>query len=178
MKFTRHCAILLKSFMPFCALCLLMSCSADEELQPARLIESRAYAYDKDSLKSFALPLNGGGILLRNTIIELVFDKPVLEVSINYSGRAQPDDEVPTLTVWKLESDRLEDVWDLQIGRNPDKNVTLKIVYEDETGIYSDTLDVVLGGYNIGVFPVTIDSANVGHNAVHVDADRLNHEGI
>ena len=175
MKFTRHYAILLKSFMPFCGLCLLMSCSAEEEMQLARLIE--AHAYDKDSLKSFALPLNGGGILPRDAIIELVFDKPVLQVSINYSGRAQPDEMSPA-TVWRLESNRLKDVWDLQIGWNPAKNVALTIIYEDEIGIHKDTLDVTSVEYHIDVFPPEVSHANISNNQVDVDADRLNQEGI
>ena len=132
--------ILLKSSMLLCVWCLLMSCSADEELQPARLIEARGYVPDIDveAFQYSGLPLNGRGIIKTSTIIGLVFDKPVFEVSINYSAKAEPDEMSPT-TIWKLESNRLEDVWRLR-----NKNVTLTIIYEDETGIHKDTLDVTL----------------------------------
>ena len=118
-------------------LCSFIGCSTEEELQPARLMEARGY-HKNTPLESFPLPVNGGGIIGTTTTIELVFDKPVLEVSINYSAKAQPD-EMPPTTIWKLESNRLESVWN---RRN--KNVTLTVIYEDDTGIHKDTLDVTL----------------------------------
>ena len=171
MKFASFYNILLKSTCFLWGLLLLIGCSADEEPQPARLIEARGY--DKDTpLDSFPLP----GIIGTSTTIELVFDKPVLEVSINYSAKAQAD-EIPT-TFWKLEGDQLEEVWNLQIGFNPERDVTLTIIYEDETGIHKDTLDVTLGAYSIDVFPPLITFLDPWNNEVNADADRLNHEGI
>ena len=148
-----------------------MSCSTDEELQPARLIETRGY-YKDTPQDSFPLP----GIIGTGSIIELVFDKPVLEVGINYSVKAQPD-EMPPTTIWKLEGYRL-DVWDHQIGWNPERDVTLTIIYEDEIGIHKDTLDVTLGAYSLDVFPPTISFADPSPIDANVDANRLNREGI
>ena len=175
MKFASFYNILLKSTCFLCGLLLLIGCSADEELQPARLIEARGY--DKDTpLDSFPLPVDGGGIIGTSTIIELVFDKPVLEVSINYSAKAQAD-EIPT-KVWKLESNRLEDVWNLQIGFNPERDVTLTIIYEDDIGVHKETLHVTLGAYHIDVFPPAIVSGDPQIDEINVDANRLNREGI
>lgn len=157
--------------MLFCGLCLLIDCSVDEETQRARLIEVRGY--DKDTpLDTFPLP----GIIGTSTTIKLVFDKPVLAVNINYSAKAQPD-EMPPTTIWKLESYRL-DVWNPQIGWNPERNVTLTIIYEDDIGIHKDTLDVTLGAYSNDVFPPAISQADPSNNEIDVDANRLNREGI
>ena len=158
--------------MLFCCLFLLIGCSADEKIQRARLIEARAY--DADTLDSYPL-LNGSGILGWPAVIELVFDKPVLQVSIN-TVNAQPDEGAPA-TVWQLEVTR--NVWDyLKIGLNLEKNVvTLTITYEDETGVQKKTLDAKLGVYHPPV-PLEIDSASVWNNQVDADANRLNREGI
>ena len=128
--------------MLVCGLFLLIGCSVDEKLQSAQLIEARGY--DRDTpYNPFPLPVNGKGIIAATTIIELVFDKPVLEVSINYSAKAQPD-EMPPTTIWTVESNRLANVWNLQVEGSPDKEVVLMVIYEDETGIHKDTLDVTL----------------------------------
>ncbi len=133
--------MLLKSLTLFCVFCLLMSCSAEEELQPARLID--ALGFDQGTFKHYWLPLHGSGIIKTSTIIELYFDKPVLAVNINHSTKARPSGEPPA-TVWKLDSNRLEDVWNLQIERSPDREVVLMVIYEDEAGIHKDTLKVTL----------------------------------
>ena len=174
MEFTRHYAILLKSFMSFYGLCLLIGCSADKEIQSARLMEANAYYYLRE-LNVRPLPLNGRGIISLDDTIELVFDKPVRQVSIN-DVDTRPN-QVPTATVWLLETRRLE-VWDRQEGWNPEKDVTLRIVYVDETGVHSDTLDVTLGAYDIYSPPPEIDGASVGNNQTDADADQLNREGI
>ena len=177
MKFVGHRVDLWQCAV-FCVLCLLFGCSTDnEDIQPAQLIKASSTDGEGDRLEVDPLPLNGGGILSVSSIIELVFDKPVLEVSINYSAKAQPYD-LPPATVWKLEANQL-DVWDyLEVGFNPERDVTLTIIYEDETGIHKDTLHVTLGGYHIDVFPPVIDSSNVRHNQINVDANQLNREGI
>ncbi len=172
MKLARFYDALTRGSMLFCGLCLLIGCSADEELQPAQLIEARGYDEDTPQ-SSFPLP----GVIGTTTTIELVFDKPVLEVSINYSAKAQPD-EMPPTTIWKLESNHLEDVWNLQIGWNPERDVTLMVIYEDEAGIHKDTLDVTLGAYSLDVFPPLIVFLDPWSGEVDVDANRLNQEGI
>lgn len=179
MKVASFYNILLKSTCFLCGLLLLIGCLADsnEEPQPAKLIKVTSYDAEGDSSEVDLFPLNGRGILGRDSIIELVFDKPVLEVVINYAAKAQSDD-VPPATVWKLEGNQLEEVWNLQIGFNPERGVTLTIIYEDETGIHKDTLDVTLGAYSIDVFPPMIISANIGHKQVDADVNRLNQEGI
>ena len=149
-----------------------MSCSAHEELQSARLLEARGYNKHTPQ-ETFPLP----GVIGTSTTIELVFDKPVLAVSINYSAKAQPDEMPPTM-IWKLESNRLEDVWNLKIGWNPVRDVTLMVIYEDETGIHKDTLDVTLGAYSLDVFPPIIAFLDPWSGEVNVDANRLNQEGI
>ena len=166
--------------MLFCVLCLLIGCSA-EEIQPAQLIKASSFDTEGDSPAIDLLPLNGRGILARDSIMELVFDKPVLEVRINYSTKGKPILGLPA-TVWKLEANQLEGVWSPQIGLNPEKDVTLTIIYEDETGIYKKTLDVTLGSFHTGfppdVFPPAFDSSNVRNNQVDADANQLNREGI
>ena len=176
MKFTRHYAILLKSFMLFCGLCLLIGCPADEEIQPARLIEASAYYYrGLQELEVRPLPLNGREIISVLDTIELVFDKPVRQVSIN-DVDARPNQK-PTATIWLLETNRLE-VWDSQDGFNPEKDVTLRIVYEDEPGDqHGDTLDVTLEASHVSSPPPELDSASVW-NQTDADADQLNREGI
>ena len=126
--------------MLFCGLFLLFCCSEDE-IQRARLID--AFGYDRDTFRRSWLPLPGSGVIKTSTIIELVFDKPVLEVSINYSAKAEPN-EMPPTTIWTLESNRLEDVWIHRAGMNSARDVTLMVIYEDEAGIYKETLDVTL----------------------------------
>ena len=117
---------------------MLIGCSADEKLQPARLIEARGY--DRDTPQQpFPLPVNGEGIIAATTIIELVFDKPVLEVSIN-SVNAKPD-VVPLATVWTLDSRRL-DVWIGKTGML--ETLSLTINYKDDTGVHTKSLDVRL----------------------------------
>lgn len=168
----------MKVLILFCGLCLLISCSSEEEMQPAQLIE--ASSSDVDALAIYPLPLNGRGILARDSIMEFVFDKPVLEVSINYSTKGKPDGGLPA-TVWELEANQLE-VWSIQIGLNPAKDVTLTIIYEDETGIHKETLDVTLDSFYTefppDAFPPGIDRSDVRNNQVDVDANRLNQEGI
>ena len=163
---------LLRSTMLYCGLCLIISCSMEEEIQPARLI--KAHAFDKDTLDSYPL-LNGGGILGLPAVIELVFDKPVLNVSIN-TINAQPDAGTPA-TVWQLEVTRY--VWDnLKKGLNPQKNVvTLTITYEDETGVQKEKLDAKLGVYQPPV-PPAISQVDPSNNEIDVDSNRLNREGI
>lgn len=174
MKFVRNYHILLRSTTLLLPLLLFMDCSSEEgdELQPARLI--KAHVYDRDTLDSYPL-LSGSGILGWPAVIELVFDKPVLHVSIN-TVNAQPDEGTPA-TVWQLEVTR--NVWDnLKIGLNLEKNVvTLTITYEDETGVQKKTLDAKLGVYHPPV-SLEIDSASVWNNQVDADANRLNREGI
>lgn len=178
---------LLSSMILCCGLLLFMCCSDegdrmppvndDEEIQPARLIKARYYNRKQDSLDIYPLPLNGRGVLAPDSIIELVFDKSVLLVSINYAARAQPD-KGPPATVWKLETDRLKEVWYHLVGWNPGKDVTLTIVYEDDIGIHKEALDVTLGDYRARPLPPMIDTANIRNNQVDVDANRLNREGI
>ena len=138
MQLARFCDALCLLALCLLALCLFMSCSAHEELQPARLIEARGY--DRDTPQQpFPLPVNGDGIIAATTIIELVFDKPVLEVSIN-SINAEPN-VVPLATVWTLDSRRL-DVWIGKTGML--ETVSLTINYKDDTGVHTETLDVRL----------------------------------
>lgn len=180
MKFVQFQVVFLQ-YTVLCVLCLLIGCSDnpknEHEIQPAQLIKASSFDAEGDSLESDPLPLNGRGTLGVGSVIELVFDKPVLAVSINFSTKAKPDD-VPPATVWTLAGNRL-DVWNyLQIGYNPERDVSLEIIYEDETGIHKNTLNVTLGGYHIDVFPPVIDDTNVWNNQVNVDATRLNREGI
>ena len=177
MKLESFYDALSKCLILFCGLCLIMSCSADEELQPAQLIKVTSYNHFRDITYQHLPKGDADVILAVHDLIELVFDKPVLKVSINYSAKAQPD-EMPPTTIWKMESNRLEDVWNLQIGWNPVRDVTLMVIYEDETGIHKDTLDVTLGAYSIDVFPPFITFSNPWHNEVNADAVRLNREGI
>ena len=161
----------MKVTMLVCGLFLLIGCSADEKLQPARLIEARGY--DRDTPHHpFPLPVNGEGIIAATTIIELVFDKPVLNVSINYSAKARPNKEPPA-TVWKLDSNRLEDVWNFQIGGSPDRNVTLMVIYEDETGIHKDTLDVTLDLQSNSPRVIAVDPKPGAQRSEPVELDAL-----
>lgn len=179
MKFALFHVVFLQ-YTVLCVLYLLIGCSA-EEIQPAQLIKASSFDAEGDSPAIDLLPLNGRGILARDSIMELVFDKPVLEVRINYSTKGKPILGIPA-TVWKLEANQLEGVWSPQIGLNPEKDVTLTIIYEDETGIHKETLDVTLGSFHTGfppdVFPPAFDSSNVRNNQVDADANQLNREGI
>ena len=176
MKLARNYDMLLNSVMLCAVLCLLMSCSVDEEIQSARLMEANAYHIRSlRELNVRPLPLNGRGIISHSETIGLVFDKPVRQVSIN-DVDTRPNQE-PKATIWLLETNRLE-VWDNQEGFNPEKDVTLRIVYEDETGVHRDTLDVTLGAYHISSSPPTIQDANIRHKQTDADADQLNREGI
>lgn len=178
MKLTRIETILLKSLMLFSGLCLLIGCSTDltddenKEIIPAELI--RARAYDRNTRHSSSLPLNRRGILWYFMMIELLFDKPVHQVSIN-SVNAESD-EVPPAFVWTLDTAQL-DVWNRQIGWNPSRNVTLVINYEDETGFRTETLDVRLGAYSIEKPPPEITFVDPKPR-IDVDVNRLNREGI
>ena len=175
MQLARIYNLLLRATMLFCVLCLLIGCSADEEIQPARLMVANSYYIQSlQELNVRPLPLNGRGIISHSETIGLVFDKPVRQVSIN-DVDTRPNQK-PTATVWLLENRRLE-VWDNQDGFNPEKDVTLRIVYEDETGVHRDTLDVTLGAYHISSPLPVIDSASVW-NQTDADADQLNREGI
>ena len=161
------------------ALLLFVDCSSNEndELQQARLIKARYYGQEQESLDIHPLPLNGRGILAPDSTIELVFDKPVLLVSVNYAARAQPIEGSPA-TVWKLESNRLKDVWYDLVGWNPGRDVTLTIVYEDDIGIHKETLDVTLGDYSVHPLPPVISFADPSNHEIDVDAKRLNRDGI
>ena len=176
MKVASFYNISLKSTCFLCGLFLLIGCS-DEEIQPAQLIKASSFNAEGNSLAIDLLPLNGRGILARDSTMEFVFDKPVLEVVINYTAKAQSDD-APPATVWKLEGNQLKEVWNLQIGFNAERDVTLTIIYEDKSGLHKETLDVTLGAYSIDVFPLEIVSANVANNQIDADANRLNQEGI
>ncbi len=169
--------MLLNSVMLCAVLCLLIGCSADEEIQPARLIEASAYYYrGLQELVVSILPLNGREIISHSDTIELVFDKPVRQVSINEVD-ARPNQK-PAATIWLLETNRLE-VWDSQDGFNPEKDVTLRIVYEDEPGVqHGDTLDVTLGAYHVSRPLPAIQEANISHKQTDANADQLNREGI
>ena len=162
--------------MLFCVLCLLIACSADEQIQSARLMDASAYyCRNIQELIVSPLPLNGRGIIAHSDTIALVFDKPVRQVSIN-DVDARPN-QVPTATVWLFEIKPLE-VWAREMGANPEKDVTLTITYEDDTGIHKDTLDVTLRVYAEPVSPLVISFADPSNNEINVDANRLNREGI
>ena len=141
----------MKVTMLFGCLFLLIGCSADEKLQPARLIEARGYGRATPQ-QHFPLPVNGDGIIAATTIIELVFDKPVLEVSIN-SINAEPD-VVPLATVWTLDSRRL-DVWIGKTGML--ETVSLTINYKDDTGVHTETLDVRLDLQSVTLRVIAVD---------------------
>lgn len=174
MRLARIYGILLIILMLFGGLCLLIGCSADETIQSAQLVEASTYYY-LQRLNTKPLPLNGRGIISLDDTIELVFDKPVRQVSINTID-ARPN-QVPTATVWLLQTKRLK-VWDREIGWNPEKDATLTINYEDETGVHKYTLKVTLGAYSVDVFPLEIVSVNVANNQIDADANRLNQQGI
>lgn len=178
MKVTRFDSMLLKGLMLVCGLCLLMACSTaptddeTEEIIPAELI--RARAYDRNTGHSSSLPLNRRGVLWYFMMIELLFDKPVHQVSIN-SVNAESDGLSPAF-VWTLDTAQLN-VWKRQIGWNPSRNVTLVIDYEDENGVHTETIDVRIGAYSIEKPPPEIKSVNP-ETRIDLDANKLNREGI
>ncbi|MDE0184817.1 MAG: hypothetical protein OXP71_05105 [Candidatus Poribacteria bacterium] len=176
MKLARNHFVLLRCTVLFCGLCLLICCSADDEIQPAQIIEASSYHYFQ-KLNTKPLPLNGRGEISLSDTIELVFDKPVRQVSINTID-ARPNQE-PTATVWLLEIKPLE-VWAREMGPHLklEKDVTLTIHYEDETGVHIDTLDVTIVVYAEPASPPVISFADPLNNEINVDANRLNQVGI
>ena len=82
MRLARIYGILLIGLMLFGGLFLLIGCSANEQKQSSRLVEASAY-YHVRELNIRPLPLNGRGKISLQDTIELVFDKPVRQVSIN-----------------------------------------------------------------------------------------------
>ena len=174
MKLARIYDILLNSVMLCAMLCSLIACAADdEEMQPGRLID--AFGFDQGTFKRSWLPLHGSGVIKTSTIIELVFDKPVLAVNINHSAKAQPN-EKPPATVWKLDSNRLEDVWNLQIEGSPDREVVLMVIYEDETGIHKDMLRVTLDLQSNSPRVIAVDPKPSAQRSEPVKLDALTQE--
>ena len=179
MQLARNYDTLLKGPMLFGCLFLLMGCSADpgEEPQPAQLIKVTSYNHFHDITYQHLPKGDADGILAVQDLIELVFDKAVLEAIIeidNVLGNAKPNG-VPPTTIWMLESRQL-DVW--SPGFTPERNVPFTVIYEDKTGLYKETLEVTLGSYHISSYPPAIESSNIWVGQVDADANALNREGI
>ena len=180
MKFTRHYAILLKSFMPFCGLCLLIGCSeemGEEDIASPHLIRVTSYNDFQDTTHHHSLNADEKWKIELQDLVELVFSRAVTQVIIeadNMLGNARPNG-VPPTTIWRIQVAELG-LWSPP-GFIPERDVLFTVIYEHKTGFYKETFDITLG-ISHPPEPPRIDSSNVSNNQIDADANQLNQEGI